>query len=51
MSDAELLRIRVRVQRALTEISRPRSERDDDQVTAALREITEALSRAAVPTA
>lgn len=47
MSDAELLRIRVRVHRALTELSRPRSERDDREVTAALAEITDALERAA----
>jgi hypothetical protein len=46
VSDSELLRIRVRVQRALAELSRPRSERDDGEVTAALAEINAALARA-----
>lgn len=47
MSDSELLRIRVQVQRALAVISRPRNERDDDAVTAALEEIDAALRQAA----
>lgn len=43
MSDAELLSIRVRVQRALATLSRPRTERDTSEVTAALEEIDRAL--------
>ena len=43
MSDSELLRIRVQVQRALATMSRPRTERDADQITAALEQIDEAL--------
>lgn len=46
MSDSELLRIRVRVQRALAVLSRPRNERDEHAVTAALEEIDAALRRA-----
>lgn len=43
MSDAELLRLRVRVQRALTSLSRPRTQRSRLEVVAALEEIEAAL--------
>lgn len=43
MSDSELLAVRVRVQRAIAVLSRPRTERDERDVTAALEEIDAAL--------
>ncbi len=45
MSDTEILSIRVQVQRALTALSRPRNERDQTEVVAALTEISQALAK------
>lgn len=47
MSDSELLRLRVRIQRALATLSRPRTEREQAEVAAALLEVEAALARLA----
>ena len=47
VSDSELLRLRVRVQRALATLSRPRSEREREEVAAALADVEAALARLA----
>ncbi|MFT5563321.1 MAG: hypothetical protein ACI970_000032 [Myxococcota bacterium] len=43
MSDSEILTLRVRVQQAMASLQRPRNERDEGQVVAALEEISAAL--------
>ena len=45
MSDSELLRLRVRVQRALSHLSQPRTQRSQVEVAAALEEIEAALAK------
>ena len=45
MSDTELLRLRVRIQRALATLSLPRTEREQEQVVAALADVEAALAR------
>lgn len=47
MSDSELLRLRVRIQRALAALSRPRTEREQEDVARALAEVEAALARLA----
>ena len=47
MSDSELLRLRVRIQRALATLSQPRTQREHDEVAAALLEVESALARLA----
>ena len=45
MSDSELLRLRVRIQRALATLSQPRTEREQETVRAALADVEAALAR------
>lgn len=47
MSDSELLRIRVRIQRALATLSRPRTEREQAEIVRALADVESALARLA----
>ena len=45
MSDSEILTLRVRVQQAMASLQRPRTERDETKVVAALEEISAALMK------
>jgi|AntRauTorckE6833_2_1112554.scaffolds.fasta_scaffold163629_2 hypothetical protein len=47
MSDSELLQIRVRIQRALATLSRPRTEREQSEIASALADVESALARLA----
>lgn len=47
MSDSEMLRLRVRIQRALATLSQPRTEREREDVSDALRDVEAALARLA----
>ena len=47
MSDSELLRLRVRIQRALATLSRPRDEREQAVVVEALADVEATLARLA----